>query len=138
MLENHFELQPSRQFSVLLSCVILGCIAIIAFLPIMTGYKLLLILVVLYYGKNLLWRYGLLLHPQSLVRLEIKPDGTWTLTNKQNEIFHGVLQGDSTITHWVSVLRFLVRNKQLKRSCVVFQDMLKEDGYRKFLLGMQS
>ena len=45
----------------------------------------------------------------------------------------GYLRGDSTITRWVSVLRFAIPEKYFSISVVVFQDAIPPEEYRKLL-----
>ncbi len=131
------KLQPSKQFIALLILLLMGSLLIVSFLPILTPIKIGLFIATLCYGGYILWRDGLLLHPKSLIGFSLDSNRNWLLYNKL-EILSGELCGDSTITTLVCVLRFKVRGKRLKYSCVVFKDAVARGLYRKLLVKVRG
>jgi len=45
--------------------------------------------------------------------------------------------GDSTVTSFVSILRFKQDKKWLKQSCIIFRDSLSDNDYRRFFVRMK-
>ena len=126
------KLQPSKQFIALITLILIGSLLMIIYLPIMSGIKVLLLTVILCYGGYIFWRYGLLRHPKSLIGLRLDLDCNWLLYNKSHTL-QGELCGDSTLTTWVCALGFKVRGQRLKYSCVVFNDAVGQETYRRLL-----
>jgi hypothetical protein len=60
----------------------------------------------------------------------------WYL-GKAGSLIPIVPSGDSTITSFVSILRFKQDKKWLKQSCIIFRDSLSDDNYRRFLVRMK-
>lgn len=60
-------------------------------------------------------------------------EGRWRVIEK-DQIYEGTLCGDSTLTQWVSVLRFRVDGYFLSKNCVIFADALGKTRYRQCLV----
>ncbi len=60
----------------------------------------------------------------------------WYL-QRSGEKTHITLSGDSTLTGWVSVLRFTRQENHFKQSCLIFRDALPADGYRQLFVRLK-
>ena len=126
----------SAQFNILLLMVILGSMLIILTLPTWILIKALLLTCTLIYGTSIFWRYGFLNSKQAVLGLKLNQDG-WFL--RYNSGVTGVeLCGESTITLFACVLRFKLPNESKKSSCVVFNDSLKPDDYRRLVVQLRT
>lgn len=83
------------------------------------------------YGCYLIWRDALLLGPDAIMLLS-HADGHWQLSTHTQQLT-AELRGDSTVTGFVSVLRFRVEKRVLPISCVVFKDSLNPQLYHQLL-----
>src|SRR3990167_2934157 len=122
-----FHLKPSRQFIILIIAFSLGGVGACLSLPM--GIKWLFAFTSCIYGAWLLWRLGLLKSRYAIVYLRCYVDGGWKIRQSQQMLQDAVLLGDSVVTTWVSVLRFLV-DGHCTVSCVVFHDALGKHTYR--------
>ena len=132
-----FDLKPSQQFIFLIMTVLIGSLTITVLLPLNYPLKLPLFLLVLGYGSWLLWQYGLLKSRQAIQQVRLYKSGHWQLRNQQQIIRYANLTGDSTITRWVSVLRFQVSENPRMRSCIIFSDALRQEEYRQLRVSMR-
>lgn len=113
--------------------MLLSTIGIICFLPCSWLLKIILITASLGYGIFILYQYGLLKSPSSIVGLTPDENGWLLHTNSKTRLVQ--LSGDSTVTNYVFILRFSVPGKRLKHSCLVFRDSFEcKDSYRKLRL----
>jgi hypothetical protein len=119
-MQSEFELLPSKIAIALISSIILINIIIILTLPVFALVKLLLMCLVAAYSVYV-WKQ---LQQTSGIR------GDKWLIRQRDKVDEGVLRGDSTVTPFVSVLRFSMPGKFLATSCVVFMDSLSKDAYR--------
>lgn len=136
MLEINIDLKPSKQFIFLMIVVIVGSLGNIYYVPLSFTIKLLLTVFTLSYGGFIIWKYGLLTHPHSIVKLVHDKQG-WQV-REQRKFYPVKLSGDSTLTTHLCVLRFIIPNKRFKRSCVIFKDAVEQDQYRKLLIALRS
>jgi hypothetical protein len=60
-------------------------------------------------------------------------DNGWYL-EKNSKRIPVIPAGDSTLTSFVSILRFREDNKWFTQSCLIFRDSLSADNYRRFLV----
>jgi hypothetical protein len=112
---------------------IAASMGVAASLSILIWYKLSVILLVCIYGQIIIWQFGLLRAPDSIVRLRCFPDGKWLVqTNRQQ--YEAILKGDSTVTTFISVLQFKAQEKRWPITCVIFPDSLQADWYRQLLV----
>lgn len=127
-MQNHdFPLQPSKIYFVFLSILVTLSAVIVLTLPINVGLKIGGVIGVLVYGLYLLRER------QSIVLLRHHRDEVWHLTTRK-EVIMATLRGDSTVTRWVSILRFNVPNQLLPVSCVVVHDSLGMERYRQLVV----
>jgi hypothetical protein len=76
--------------------------------------------------------YGFCIQLTPIQRLRRLSDGRWLLLIDLQE-YKASLRSDSTLTTYVSVLRFTVENKRWPASCVLFPDSFLGDHYRKLV-----
>jgi hypothetical protein len=122
----HIKLKPSKQFFILLLMVLIGAVFIIFNLPILNWLKILLIVVSLLYGLKIFWKNIFLRHKNSILGLSHDADG-WKIHLREG-IFPAELKG-GTVSSWVSVFLFTHSKKSFE--CVIWNDSLKKDEYRR-------
>ena len=127
---HEFKIIPSKWHVGLLSAALLGGLIIIGCIHITLWIRLPLFMIVWFYGARLLLTVGFLLTSQAILCIQRNAQGEWQLINRLGAETVK-LCGSSTITNFVSVLRFRVIDKQRIKSCVVFMDSLAQDEYRK-------
>lgn len=137
MLKINVKIQPSKQFFALTFITLIGCFSVIAYIPIYYGIKCLLSLFVLFYGKRILLQYGFLRHPNAVVQLLRDDTEGYQLVTRKEVLFVELL-GESTITTWMSVLCFRVKETKAKLSCLVFKDSLLPGEYRALTVLLRS
>jgi hypothetical protein len=131
MPKTEFNLRPSRQqfFLLVMMVLVSEIILFTAALPISILFKILASFGVGMYGYYL-WRR------QNLVRtICVKELGKniWQLETKKGSKI-GQLQGDSTVTNMICILRFQVEGKFLPVTSVIFKDALLPNEYRQLLM----
>jgi hypothetical protein len=129
--------RPSLQWNVLLAIAMLGSIVIILTLAISTPLKVILLTFTAGYGILLFGRHSLLIHhKQAVTGLKLNQDGWFLITNSG---VHSVeIGGESTITLFACILRFQLTNSKQKRSCIVLNDSLKSDDYRRLVVHLRT
>jgi hypothetical protein len=75
--------------------------------------------------------------PTSIIGLRQLDASRWLLQMREGEI-EGTLLGDSTITRWVSILRFRITNSYRPLSCIIFSDALTKYSYRKLFVQIKT
>jgi hypothetical protein len=130
------NLKPSKQFITLIFTGIIGSLAIIFSLMLSLWIKLVIALFTLSYGFSVLIRHGLLLHARSILRLSSE-DNSWLLEDELIALPAHLL-GDSTATTWLCVLRFKLIDAKQYRSCVIFNDALSKQMYRRLLVYLRT
>lgn len=136
MPEISFKLKPSKQFNLLILLVLSICLVIVASINLRWEAKLALAVSVLIYSGWIAGRYGLLISKQAIVKLVLNSNG-WAIGKAQSLDLAQVC-GDSTVTTWVSVLRFKVAKKRAKQTCVIFRDSLGSEQYRRLLVALRT
>jgi len=127
------RLKQSKQLILLILLLLIGSIGIIFSLQILWWVKAILVFVTLGYGLSILLFHGFLLGRNAVLGIRQAHEGCWHLfTNNQAVL--GELMGDSTVTTLLCVLRFKIQGEKLKRSCVIFNDSMKADDYRRLLV----
>jgi hypothetical protein len=126
MPEIKIPLRQSNFFTGLLFFVVLGSVVIIFNLPVLWWVKFILMSFVLIYGGKIF------LDQREILGLSFGEKG-WDLLLRDGKI-SALLANDSTVTRWVSVLRFSVEGKWLKKSCLVWWDSVSRDDYRKMIV----
>jgi hypothetical protein len=126
MPEIKIHLRRSNFFTTLLFFVVLGSVIVILNLPVFWWMKLILVFFVLMYGGKIF------LNQREILGFSFDEKG-WNLLLREGKI-SVLLANDSTVTRWVSVLRFSVEGKWLKKSCLVWWDSVSRDEYRKLIV----
>ncbi|EKD70222.1 MAG: hypothetical protein ACD_46C00598G0003 [uncultured bacterium] len=136
MHNQEFNFAPSKQYLLLLTVVILISSIIIFLLPLLWMQAILFITVIIY-GGGAMWRYGLLRSKNSIISVRQTNDEKWLVTTNSNQ-YQAEILGDSTVTQYVSVLRFKIENHSLLLSCIIFRDSLKSDQYRQMMVAIRG
>lgn len=121
-----FNCQPSRQYVVILSCLLLASFVLVAFLSVHFATKLALMAGLLVYGVYLV-KQAFLATPRSILGFACDESQVWHLTLPSIEV-KGSLDGESVVTPWVLLLRFNTGKQRL--SCLIFRDTLAQDQFR--------
>lgn len=137
MLNLEFKLKPSKQYLTLLFTVFVISMVIVLTLPLEWWIKLIGLLCLFLYGGRILWQFGLLRSKHSIISIRHHSDGRWLL-HTHKKVYEAELRGDSTVTGWVSILRFRILKRFWPKSCVVFRDSLRTDDYRKLLVVLRG
>lgn len=132
MPSQEFRFKSSKIYAVFLSAILLASVVIIAVLPFNFWIRLALMLVLLMYGWKLIERFLLLRARQSVLAVIKQDDGKWLVMMPEGK-FPAVLRGDSTVTSFVSVLRFDLADHSKVVPCIVFRDSLDKDFYRRLI-----
>lgn len=136
MQEISVDLQISRQFLVLIATTMVGCLGVVLYLNISVGVKIILLIFLTIYGVHVLWRYGLLKDSHSIKQLTQRSND-WYLRSNSGQ-FKVSLLGESTVSTWVCVLRFANFQNSKKYSCIVFNDSVESDLYRRLLVAVKG
>lgn len=136
MLDREFQCKPSRFFLMGILGISVVSSGIAFYLPVSVAVKFLCCLLVFCYGGYIFWQYGILQGMYSIVGLRHQSDGLWLLKARYDG-FTAELMGDSTVTRWVSVLRFRIPKRFSKKTCILFYDSLPEGQYRELLVRLR-
>lgn len=135
MQDINLNFKPSRQFMVLLSFVAVWSLAAVSSLSSNIGIKILLFSFILIYGARIFLRYGLLKNRHSILQLVVDSNGCSIRTNQ--EVLAVKLLGESTLTTWLSILRFSHLENKNKYSCLIFKDSIGSEAYRRLLVAIK-
>jgi hypothetical protein len=132
MQNPDFELHPSKIYCAFLGITLLMSAVIVLLLPLNFWLRVLIFLILAGYGVIIFWQYALLRAADSVIGLK-KIDGKrWQLTTRAG-VFESTLRGDSTVTAYVSVLRFDLPERRKPISCILVRDSLSADDYRRLV-----
>lgn len=106
---------------------------IIAILSFSFLMKFILAGISISYCYFILKKYILLQSGISIVSLLYQQKSGWILGSRSQH-FNATLLGSSTVTRWVSIMRFKVKEKKFPVNCIIFRDSLSESDYRKLIL----
>jgi hypothetical protein len=126
------NLRVSLIFNVLIAMVTLASDIIILTLPISMTIKAVLLLFVSVYSIFIYREHGL----QAAQGLKLTQEG-WFLRDNLG-VMAVELLGESTITAFVCVLRFKSATSAKKRTCIVFNDALNPDEYRRLIVQLRT
>lgn len=119
----------SKHFTAIQLIILLGSMASILYLPWGWLNKALLIGMVIGYGIFNFYRQN------AWDAIGHDADG-WFL--RKNDTQTGIcLAGDSTVTPWMTVLRFHYTNKRRVQSYMIFKDAMPEEVYRQFIVRLR-
>ena len=133
MLAHEFKFKPSKQYLILLLITVFSSTVVVVCLPVSFWVKLLLLGLLCLYGANIIWKFGLLRSKTAVLGVILQSEGLWHIyIGKQS--YPAKLMGNSTVTGFVSILRFQVLGSFWPKSCVVFSDSVDSDHYRQLLV----
>jgi len=131
MLNPVFNLQPSRIFIACIALLLFFNIIIVLWLPIHLLLKFLWLVFFTVYAGRQIWQHGLLRSQQAILTLAPQASGSWYLASSTGIVSGAILQGDSTLTALVCVLRFRLAEQRRVLTCVLFRDCLSGEDYRR-------
>ena len=135
-----FDLKTSLCFLGLIFLGFISSIAVVSFVPIRIVPKIAFDVFIILYLTYIFWFDGLRHSPHSIIELQWRQPNQWFLRMRARELLYepAVLLPDSTITRWVSILRFKIPGQEKVRSCIVFRDSLVPDAYRRLVMRVNS
>lgn len=74
---------------------------------------------------------------QNFKMLKPLEENTWQLSTRKKS-YIGYLCGDSTVTHFVCILRFKVAHSRFQQTCFVFRDSVPPNVYRRLLVELYA
>ena len=126
MHNREFKLHRSKQYLGLTGFILLLSAAILLSLSISWWLKVSLLLLLCLYGRYIT-RYP------ALCALRYNRNKQWIMKTAESTC-EAVLSGDSTVTQWVTVLRFHLNGSRLSRTCIIFRDSLPAGDYRRLMV----
>jgi hypothetical protein len=129
------NLQQSTSFKILLSLITLFSVIIACSLLLSLFCKLFLSSITICYVVYIFYTVTLLQGQHIVTELSFNQEG-WQIRSQKNKL-RVELSGDSTVTNWISILRFKTSNKQ-KYVAVIFRDMLSADAYRRLIVLLRT
>lgn len=128
--------KPSKLFVIGVLLTIAFTLGILYSLPLHMLKKVLLTLPILTYGGYIFWDRALLQGGYSILRLSYSTGG-WQLQDRI-KTWQAELCGESTITSFLSILRFTQPGKRKIRTCLVFKDALGSEHYRRLIVILRT
>lgn len=128
-----FNFKLSKQYLILLFLLWVLTTGIILSVPLILPLKLFILGILFIYIGSIMWRYVFLLSRHSIMGIRRCDEGDWYVQTK-GRIYKAALCGDSTLTTFVSILRFRIQGQFWPKSSIVFRDSLGEDQYRHLLV----
>ena len=126
------KFQPSRYFLGLLAFVWFFGNIIIFFTQMYFIIKIILWIAILFYSLGILRLHGLLRNKKSVISLQLQ-NKQWFVNNRAVS-----LMGDSTITQWISILRFKCRATKKIFVSVILPDSLQSFSYRQLVMLLRT
>lgn len=130
-----FQLKPSRFYLMVMVLVFLASAVMLSLLAIAPLYKFLLLLVLVSYGVQLVWRFALLRDKHSVIALKKVDQDEWQVTNRAG-VMLTKLRGDSTVTQWVAILRFDIKGQRKPLVSIIWRDSLPADQFRQLIVSI--
>ena len=122
-------LQLSKQFVLINLIMLVGSLWILCYAPTYWIIKLFLITTCIFYSVYILYRQK----QWQSIRFDEKG---WWLQNADG-VCNIEIAGDSTVTAYVTVLRFSIPGKRFKQACVIFKDAMHADAYRQMVVRLR-
>ncbi|MDR3491724.1 MAG: hypothetical protein P4M12_06735 [Gammaproteobacteria bacterium] len=135
MLKIDMHIKPSKYYLSIMLLLFVVSLAIVISLSVTLWVKAALIAGVCLYLGFILWDQCLL--NSALAVHGLSYDDGWFLHEK-NSMIAASLCGSSTLTGFVSILRFAVENKKKKRSFLIFKDSISPGLYRQLLVQLRT
>lgn len=123
------QLGRSNYLMILHATKVLGSLAIIGYLPMGLLVKCLLCSWVMGYSAWVLIRNQ---QWQAIAHDQVG----WSIQYR-DQFVPIQIDGSTTITHWVTILRFMLPQQKRKRSCVIFRDAVSADLYRQLMVRLR-
>lgn len=127
-------IKPSFYFKLYAVLLISGSIFAVLYSSLFLWIKIFLLVLVGLYG-HVLWLSSSLKSPESITRLRLQSGRC--LLNDQSDYFLADILGDTTITSFVTVLRFKKMGSTRKQSCLIFCDAVSKEEYRRLRVGLR-
>jgi hypothetical protein len=124
------QLHLSKQFILLHLAMLFGSLAIVWYLPWTGIIKTAVMFACFGYSF-------FILHQHRRWRAIRHDESGWWLQHADEE-FNIEIAGESTVTTYVTVLRFIIPGKRLKQSFVIFRDAMRGDSYRQFVVRLRN
>lgn len=134
MPKIHIKLETSKQFCLLLMTVVLASLNIIFLLKLAIIYKLFIVLSTLAYAGIIAHQFVFLRAKRALVNLISIESNELKLIDLKGKIIQARLRGDSTVSRWVSILRFDIPGERFAKTCIIFRDAIPANDYRQLLV----
>lgn len=133
MPNQDFNLRVSLYFLIVATILLAGSLILVWLQPMGWALKLVCTTIIAVYGGYIVQHHVLLQGKQAVYRLNYQGEGRWEVY-MANQPYSAELRGDSTVTTWVSVLRFQVAGRRFPISTVVFRDSFMQDEYRRLVV----
>jgi toxin CptA len=132
-MHNHeFKFSPSLIYCIFLAATIFASVIIAFVLPFAQWQCALLAAVLITYGVSIFWRFALMKAETSVTAIRKNDGGSWLLTTRGGTM-EAALRGDSTVTNFISILRFDVPGKKRPIASIIFRDSMSADDYRRLV-----
>jgi len=126
MQKLDIQLRPSKWFAIYQIVLLLTSLVIVFYLPVLDWLKISLSVAIIMYSLFIFYN-------QRNLRALTHDQQRWCVQTLGGS-FEASLCGDSTVTTFMSILRFKIAGKFFKRSYVVFKDTMLADDYRKLIV----
>lgn len=137
MQKIDINLHPSLRLMAFILLAWLGSEVIIFMSPLAWWIKILLFVLVMVYGLGIFWQHGLLRDQQAILGIHYQADDGWWIQDRLAKTAVQV-NGDSTVTTILSVLRFTPIDQSGVRACVVLKDSMGHGAYRRLVVALKS
>lgn len=84
------------------------------------------------YGSYTFLRYALLRNKLSITAIQYAANNDWLVTTPKGTVV-AELKGDSTVTHFLAILRFKSRENGSMNSCILLSDSLPAGDFRRLV-----
>lgn len=126
-----FKLKSSGQFIAIFGLVLVLSVIILLFVSMSFWIKLAGLIGIVCYSIHLFREY-ILLNSDTAIRRLISHEDGWLLQTKQ-ALLKAELCGESTITNFVSVLRFRIQHTKHCKTSIIFRDSVATGFYRRLV-----
>jgi hypothetical protein len=131
------SLRSSRIFLIVLLVLLFTSEWIIMTLPIAYLIKGLLMIIAAIYVICIIYKHCLLKSVHSVQKIrQLTGGATWLITTPKKQV-RGSLSGETIITRWMVILRFICVDPYRKQSVLIFLDALNQAEYRQLLLQLR-
>jgi hypothetical protein len=136
MQKIDIDIKPSKLLMTFIFSLLCADCEAILYSPLLIWAKGLLIFFAIGYGIHIVWKDILLRADKSILGIRSLNNGTWMLFTK-NKILTGEVSGDSTVTGFVIILRFIIPGSGYPYSCILFRHTLDAAVYRNILIQLR-